>query len=105
MAPRGQRGQRSEKRARGAESRRRASTCLARLAWLEGFPLAGGWHRLDTGETHPLDGALIARSRRAAQTVLREHRDALVELVDDVDRWWAIVDATLAWCSSPRGAL
>jgi hypothetical protein len=96
---------RSEKRVRGAESRRRVATYLLQLAWLEGFPVAQGWHRLDTGESIALDGALIARSRRAAQTAMREHRAALADAVGDVDRWWTIVDATLRWCSAPRGGL
>jgi hypothetical protein len=99
------REQRSEKRARGAESRRRVATYLLQLAWLEGFPVAAGWQRLDTGALIALDGPLIARSRRAARTALREHREALADVVGDVDRWWAIVDATLAWCSAPRGVL
>src|SRR5512140_678559 len=103
--PRMGREQRSEKRVRGAESRRRVATYLLQLAWLDGFPVAQGWHRLDTGESIALDGQLIARSRRAAQTAMREHREALADAVGDVDRWWTIVDATLRWCSAPRGAL
>jgi len=96
---------RAEKRARAADARRRVTAYLVQLAWLEGFPVAGGWHRLDGDETIAVDGALIARSRRAARTVLREHRDALGDVVGDVDRWWAAVDAALAWCSAPRGEL
>lgn len=99
------RDSRSEKRVRGAESRRRVATYLLQLAWLEGFPVAQGWHRLDTGESIALDGQLIARSRRAAQTAMREHREALADAVGDVDHWWTIVDATLRWRSAPRGVL
>jgi hypothetical protein len=96
---------RSEKQVRGAESRRRVAVYLQQLVWLEGFPVADGWHRLDTGERVTVDGALIARTRRAARTVMREHPGALADAVGDVDRWWAIVDAKLAWCSAPRGVL
>lgn len=99
------REQRSDKRVRGTESRRRVTMHLLQLAWLEGFPVEDGWHRLDTGERITLDGARISRTRRAAHTAIREHREALATMVGDVDRWWAVVDAALRWCSAPRGAL
>ncbi len=99
---------RADKRSRSVESRRRATVYLMQLGWLEGFPDAGGWRRIDPGakaEVLAIDGAVIARSRRAARTVLREHREVLASHVGDVDRWWAVVDAVLAWCSSSaRGA-
>lgn len=96
---------RSPRRARRAKGRRQLGTYLLQLAWLEGFPERGGWHRLDTGESFAIEGALIARSRRAARTALSEHRDALADAVGDVDHWWMIVDAVLAWCNAPRGVL
>ncbi len=79
---------------------RRARLYLAALDWLEGWLEDGGWRRADTDELAPLDGALISKSRRAARTVIREHPVALAELVGDVDRWWSIIDAKLAWCSA-----
>jgi hypothetical protein len=48
------REQRSDKRVRGTESRRRVTMHLRQLAWLEGFPVEDGWHRLDTGELSQL---------------------------------------------------
>jgi hypothetical protein len=95
---------RADKRKRSASDRRRAATYLQQLAWLDGFPDGEGWRRLD-GELHALDGAIVARSRRAARSAIREHRDGLRALVGDVERWWAIVDAKLAWCSTRRGTL
>jgi hypothetical protein len=49
--------QRSEKRARSAKRRRGVDTYLLQLAWLEGFPAHGGWHRLDTGESFAIEGS------------------------------------------------
>ncbi|MEO8701693.1 MAG: hypothetical protein ABI867_16725 [Kofleriaceae bacterium] len=96
---------RAGKRSRSAESRRRVATYLQQLAWLEGFPDAEGWRRLDTNAVIVVDGTLVARSRRAARTAMREHTEALAGVVGDVERWWSTVDAVLAWCSTRRGVL
>jgi hypothetical protein len=94
---------REGKQRRSAESRRRAGGYLQQLQWLAGFPDEdGGWRTL-TGERLELDGARLARSRRAARTAMREHAAELPALVGDVERWWGIVDAALAWCSAPAG--
>jgi hypothetical protein len=96
---------RSERKTRSAERRRRASGYLAQLAWLAGFPAGtGGWQPL-AGEPFALTGERIARARRVGRTLLREHGEELPALVGDVERWWRIVDATLAWCSKPSGPL
>jgi hypothetical protein len=96
---------RESKQRRSAESRRRAVGYLQQLQWLAGFPDEEGTWRALSGEAIALDGARIARSRRAARTAMREHGAELAELVGDVERWWRIVDAALAWCSAGRGEL
>jgi hypothetical protein len=96
---------RESKQRRSAESRRRAVGYLQQLQWLAGFPDEEGTWRTLSGEAIALDGARIARSRRAARAVRREHAAELAELVGDVERWWRIVDAALAWCSAGRGEL
>ncbi len=86
-----------------AADRRRAGTYLAQLGWLAGYPDEGGWRRLDDDSVMPFDGVAIAKARRTGRTAIREHRDGLAKLVGDVDRWWAIVDAKLAWASTRVG--
>ncbi len=92
---------RAAKRARAAESERRARMFVhAHLAWLEGFPEAtdGGlrWHRLDGTASFVLDGALVARARRAQRTLISDHADALEKVVGDVGRWGPAVEGVLA---------
>jgi len=80
---------------------RRVAMYVGELGWLDGFPLdEHSWHVLGTMTPIAIDGARIAKSRRAARSALREHRDSLAVIVGDVERWWSIVDAKLAWCSS-----
>ncbi len=79
---------------------RRARLYLAELNWLTGAPEDGRWRRFDSDELFALEGVSISKSRRAARTVLREHPLALKQLVGDVERWWAVTDAKLAWCSA-----
>lgn len=99
---------RAQKQRRSAESRRRVSLSLQQLHWLRGYPCPGeagaSWRTL-RGEAVVIDGALLSRSRRAARTAMREHPDELAELVGEVERWWSVVDRTLAWCSERRGEL
>ncbi len=90
---------RDRDRKSAAGERRRAGGYLAQLGWLEGYPDEDGWRRAEDDVLIPLDGAMVAKARRTARTVIREHADALPKLVGDVDRWWAIVDAKLAWMS------
>lgn len=92
---------RAAKRARAAESERRARMFVhAHLAWLEGFPEATSeglrWHRLDGSAPFVVDGALVARARRAQRTLVSDHGDALATMVGDVARWGAAVDGALA---------
>jgi hypothetical protein len=89
---------REEGKRRGhAADKRRAAIYLAQLAWLA--DLDGTWTRLDSGADLEIDGALIAKTKRAARTVIREHPEALPKLVGDSERWWKIVDAKLRWCA------
>lgn len=81
-----------------AADRRRAGLYLTQLGWLAGYPDEAGWRRLDDDVVMPLDGAMISKARRAARTVMREHPDGLAKLVD-VEQWWKVVDAKLAWMS------
>ncbi|MBA2540644.1 MAG: hypothetical protein H0V17_13485, partial [Deltaproteobacteria bacterium] len=84
----------------GAGDRRRAGGYLVQLSWLEGFPDAGGWRAIEGDRLITLEGGAVAKARRIARTVMREHPQALPKLVGDVERWWAIVDAKLRWCSA-----
>src|SRR5688572_26918140 len=100
MVKRGRREPREAKRARAAESERRARMFVhAHLAWLEGFPelTAGGlrWHRLDGTAPFLVDSALVARARRAQKTLVSDHRDALEKVVGNVEHWGAAVDGAL----------
>jgi hypothetical protein len=88
-----------DKRTNAAGDRRRAGVYLAQLDWLAGYPDDEGWRRLVDDLAMPLDGAAVAKARRTARTVMREHPDGLAKLVGDVPRWWSIVDAKLAWMS------
>lgn len=89
---------RDRRRTNAAGDRRRAGIYLTQLGWLEGFPDEAGWRRLEDDVVIPLDGAAIAKARRAARTVMREHPDGLARLVE-VEPWWTIVDAKLSWMS------
>ena len=93
----------SPKRTRRSDEGRRVRVYLAQLAWLDGFRDGEGWRRIDTGESVEIDGARIAKARRAARTAVREHPRALRELVGDVERWSRIVDAKLAWLGGKAG--
>ncbi|NVB77025.1 MAG: hypothetical protein HOV81_01400 [Kofleriaceae bacterium] len=92
--------EKSSERPRRSEESRRARVYLAGLAWLEGYADGDAWRLLDTDEVVALDGTRISKARRAARTVLREHPVTLRELVGDVERWWQIIDAKLAWLSA-----
>ncbi|HRC56182.1 MAG TPA: hypothetical protein PKU97_09675, partial [Kofleriaceae bacterium] len=94
---------REGKQQRSAVSRRRAATHLQELAWLEGYPAGERWWTR-AGAPVLVDGALVARSRRIAQTLRREHGEALSELTGDAERWWGVVDAALRWCSARLAA-
>ncbi|MBE7449816.1 MAG: hypothetical protein HS111_13210 [Kofleriaceae bacterium] len=71
----------------------------AHLGWLEGLgeATAGGlrWWRLDGSPPFVVDGALLARARRAQRTLLAEHPDTISRLHGDVARWRAATDAAL----------
>lgn len=91
---------RAAKRARAAESERRARMFVhAHLAWLAGFAEVtdGGlrWHRLDGTAPFVVDGALVARARRAQRTLVSDHADALANVVGEVRHWGAAVDGAL----------
>ena len=90
---------RDRKRTNAAGDRRRAGIYLTQLGWLVGYPDEAGWRRLEDDVVVPLDGAAIAKARRTARTVMREHPDGLAKLVD-VAPWWKIVDAKLSWMSA-----
>jgi hypothetical protein len=100
MPKRGRAEPREAKRARAAESERRARMFVhAHLGWLVGFPEATDrglrWHRLDGTPPFLVDSALIARARRAQKTLVSDHGDALATVVGDVAHWGAAVDAAL----------
>ena len=71
----------------------------AHLAWLAGFPEATDdglrWWRLDGTAPFLVDGAMIARARRAQRTLVSDHGDALASVVGDVAHWGAAIDAAL----------
>src|SRR5688572_24572588 len=97
MVKRGRAEPREAKRARAAESERRARMFVhAHLAWLVGFPETTDeglrWHRLDGTAVFVVDSALIARARRAQRTLVSDHADALDTVVGDVAHWGAAVD-------------
>jgi hypothetical protein len=97
---RGRAEPRAAKRARAAESERRARMFVhAHLAWLVGFAEATDaglrWHRLDGSAPFLVDRALIARARRAQKTLVSDHADALETVVGDVAHWGAAVDGAL----------
>ncbi len=94
---------RDRKRTDAAGDRRRAGSYLTQLSWLDGYPDEEGWRRLEDDVVVPLDGAAIAKARRTARTVMREHPDGLAKLVD-VASWWKIIDAKLSWMSTGKGA-
>ena len=100
MAPRDRAEPRAARRARTAQAERRARMHLAaHLGWLEGLgeATAGGlrWWRLDGSPPFVVDGALLARARRAQRTLLAEHPDTIARLHGDVARWRAATDAAL----------
>jgi hypothetical protein len=95
---------REDKRVRGAQRGRRATTQLATLGWLEGFPDGSRWQPI-AGDAIELSGLMLSRARRTARTLLREHRDELAQAVGDVDRWWAIVDHVLGWAARREAEL
>ncbi len=100
MVKRGRADPRDARRARAAESERRARMFVhAHLAWLEGFPEltpAGlRWWRLDGPAPFTVDGARLARARRARRTLVADHADALAAVVGDVVHWASAVDAVL----------
>lgn len=100
MVKRGRAEPREAKRARAAESERRARMFVhAHLTWLEGFPEATDaglrWHRLDGTPPFVVDASLIARARRAQRTLVSDHADALDKVVGDVTYWRAAVDGAL----------
>jgi hypothetical protein len=69
---------------------------LSQLRWLEGFAADGRWHVVG-GEPRALvvDGPALARARRTANTLRREHGGALAALVGDAEAWFAGVDEVL----------
>lgn len=90
---------RTQKQKRSAANRRQAGQLLQRLAWLNGYPQDGAW-RTALGVPVTVDGALLARTRRAARTLLRKHARALPELVGEVELWWNVADVMLRWCGA-----
>ena len=91
-----------ELRRRGrAESAARARALLkAQLGWVGGYPLSAARGRVSWRVAEPgpslIDRAAIAAATRAFKRLLGEHRQALPQLVGDVDGWARGVAAALA---------
>jgi hypothetical protein len=102
MVKRGRAEPREAKRARAAESERRARMFVhAHLAWLEGFRERTErgelrWWRLDGTAPFVVDAAMLSRARRAQKTLISDHADALDRVVGDVTHWSAAVEGVLA---------
>jgi len=71
----------------------------AHLGWVGGYPLAAADGRVSWRVAEPgprvIDRSAIARSTRAFKRLCGEHRRALPQLVGDVERWTAGVEAAV----------